>query len=159
MPTYLTVDADTIIQYADFTTGTVAINAVVPLAPVAAQDKKWGVYSNAKEAGLYFEITGTTFRAVATSTADGQNTVTATSNITWNSDWLGVEVIYKIRWEAGLALFFINGVRVATIAFSDTADLVLANTPMSLYVHNGNSDKLLIGYIEATNLGAYITNR
>lgn len=159
MPTYLTFSSATAIQYADFTTGSVAINAVVPLTPVAGQAKKWGIYSHAKQAGLYFEITGATFRAVATSTADGQNAATGTSNITWNSAWVGVEVIYRIHWEAGMAQFYIDGVRVATIPFEDTDNLVLANTPMAFYIHNGNADNLLIGYIEALNVGAYITNR
>lgn len=156
MPTYLKFTSATAIQYADFTTGTIKINAVAPVDPVSAQDKKWGVYSHAKQAGIYFEITGTTFRAVATSTADGQNTVIATSTIDWNAAWTGVEVIYEIRWEAGMAKFFINGVRVATIAFSDTTNLVLANTPMSIYVHNGNADVLLIGFVEATGVLKYV---
>jgi hypothetical protein len=156
MPTYLTFNTATAIQYADFTTGTINMNVVVPVNPVAGQDKKWGVYSHAKQAGLYFEITGTTLRAVATATEDGQTTVSDTETITWNTDWEGVEVLFKIKWEAGMAKFFINKTKVATIAFSDTDGLVLANTPMSLYIHNGNADDLLIGYIEATGVLKYI---
>jgi len=152
MANYLTFNADTAIQYGQFTGGSASFSTIFPNPPTAGEDKKIGLFSQAKGAGIYFHLNGTAFNAVAT---DGTNTKTV--EITWG-DWEDTEPIFLIRWEAGLAHFYIAGTKVAMIAFADE-NILLANTPLALYISNANSDELRVGFIEVTNAGSYITNR
>lgn len=152
MPTFLIFNAAEAVQYADIGKGDLRMDVVIPTAPTANDNRKWGFFAPSKGSGLYFQITGTTFQAVA---IDGPTGADTTVSITFETEWVGTEQVYRIVWEAGLAHFYVAGTKKATIAFEDD-NLDLASIPLSVYVYNANADNMLVGYVEALGVQSYI---
>lgn len=153
MATYLIFNAASAIQYGDVLKGDFRIKAVIPTIPAAGHARKFGLFSAHSGSGLYFEVTGTTFQAVI---KDGNANQTATAPITFETVWAGEPLEFKIRWEANLVHFYIDGTRKATLSMTSAIDL--ASTPLSIYISNSNADVMLVGNIEAQGLQAYTTN-
>lgn len=132
-----TIASYLLMEFADLE---IALN--VPVVPTSGQAKKWGVYapSPSKWNAAYFEITGTTFRAVCI----GDNGDVSTSAIAWSSGvWDAHEIRYRIICENSRVQFLIEGVVVATF----TDGKYLPTSPAPLYITNGNSDNLDLGYV------------
>lgn len=144
------------IQYADLVKGEVTFRMRVVEGPASGDNKEIGLKSLNKGAGIYFDILDDDFNAVV---EDGLTGLTNSFPITWEPGVFDslIATDYTIRWEAGMARFFINGVNVATVPFSDY-DLDLASTPMSIYVKNqsGVGDDMYIDYIEAKGFQSYL---
>lgn len=149
---FLVFNAAEAIQYADVVKGTYYFEAVIPTAPTASDVRIWGLYSKNRDLGLYFEITGTTFRAVV---KDGNKDKIVTSEMTFETSWVGVPIEYKIIWDAGSAEFYVDRVHKCTLSFADD-DIALATEPLSLYIRNGNSDNMLVGTMVAKNVFQYL---
>lgn len=142
------------IQYADLVKGEVTFSMRVAAAPAAGQDREFGLKSLNKGSGIYFQVDGADFNAVV---VDGESGGIISYPLTWavgTFDSL-IANTYTIQWEAGLAKFFINGTNVVTLPFSDY-DIVLASTPMSVYVKNQSGDDMYIDYIEGKGIQSYI---
>jgi len=148
---YLVFNDAEAVHYGDAVKGTYLMEVVIPTEPTAGDARKFGLYSKNRDVGIYFEVTGTTFRGVA---VDGNKNKEVTEDIEFNSAWAGAPIEYKIIWEAGRAELYVDRVHRATVDFSED-DLALAVHPMSLYIYNGNSDDMLVGAIEARNIYRY----
>lgn len=151
MPTFIAFNAASAVQYADVIKGDFRMQVAVPTLPTATQARKFGLFAVDRDSGLYFEVTGTTFRAVArdATSVDGSTT----STITFEPSWAGTPIEYRILWEAGLAHFYVDGTRKATIAFP--ASNILTSIPLSLYVSNSVADNLLVGYIDSLGVQSF----
>lgn len=153
MSTYLVFNTAAAAQNIDLMKGDFRFAIVVPTDPTAGDSRKFGLYSSNKGSGIYFEISGTTFQAVAIDGVTGESTE---ESITWESSWTGTKRVFRIIWQAGMAHFYVDGTKKATIAFSDE-DLDLASTPMRVYIKNDNADDMLVGYIECVGVQSYST--
>lgn len=152
MATYLVFNNAEAIQYADLLKGDLRMNVVIPNSPSTSDVRRWGFYSLSKQSGAYFEITGTMFQAKV---YDGANGTSNTVAITWDADWEGEDIIYRIKWSAGRAVFYMDGVQKADIALEDEG-VVLANSPLSVYVQNATADNMLVGNIDVVNVQTYL---
>lgn len=128
------------------------INA--PVAPVAGQNKIWGLKNASDVYGsAYFQITGATFQVVVNN-IDG--TTLYTRVILWNSTWTAAVTKFRISMTEHDCIFAINDSIVAVLD-ADTTDTSgakvafnkLAYFPLAARVTNGNSDNLALSYIRS----------
>lgn len=149
---YLNLNQAAIIQYADLLKGDLTFRLVIPTSPAAGHSRRWGFYAVNKESGVYFEVSGATFQATV---RDGINGTSSSVALTWNDDWANAETTFRVRWEAGLATFYINGAKVTTIALDDE-NVVLASSPLSIYIENLTTDEMLTANIDAVGVQSYL---
>lgn len=149
MATYLNFNSAEGIQDSSIVKGDLRMNLLVPTAPKAGDSRKFGFYSASKASGIYFEVSGTTFRAVA---RDGEKEESSTETITFSTDWVGQFTVYRIVWGAGMAHFYVGETKMATVSF---VDLDLTSVPLSIYINNGEADDLLVSYIECRDIQNY----
>ena len=124
-----------VIHFADLLRGE-ALFDVTFHAPTAGDDTKFGFFEPNKNAYLYFKIAGNVLTAEA---SDGTNTKSVV--IAWDSSWTNASTDFKIKWEAGRAIFTVNGQYKTVIE-----DISVSGDPMSLYA-NSNTTILHINYI------------
>lgn len=144
----IAINASAIYHYGDILRGDITMLLYVPTAPTSGDSRVFGLYHYGKGSYLTFNISGTTFTA---SSSDGTNTNSVA--ITWQSSWTAAYTKFRIKWEAGLAHFFVGGVQQAVI--SDTS---ITGGPMSLYIANNNADNLNLQYIDAKGIQSYYMN-
>ena len=121
----------------------VEFNLNVAVAPVAGQDKVWGLYSpvTVSLGAAYFKVAAAVFTA---ETADDAGNTKSTT-LTWAAGYTGKDTKFRIRWEPDAIKFYINGTIVAShdlIAPSYGSSMALP-----LRVTNGNADNLDIVYV------------
>lgn len=133
-----------IVHYSDIWRGDITMNLNVPV-PASGSRKSFGLVQLNKNAYLYFDITNTTFSA---KTSDG--TTSSSSTITWQTTWSSTNTDFRIKWEAGLAKFFVGGIQQAAIS-----DASIPGDPMSFYVNNGNVDTITLKYIQAKGIQTF----
>lgn len=133
-----------IVHYSDIWRGDITMNLNIPV-PASGARKSFGLVQLNKNAYLYFDITNTTFSA---KTSDG--TTSSSSTITWQSAWSSANTDFRIKWEAGTAKFFVDGVQQAAIS-----DVSIPGDPLSFYVNNGNVDTLALKYIQAKGIQTF----
>jgi hypothetical protein len=146
MSTVLNFNSAEAIQYADLVKGDIRFKILIPTAPKAGDSRKFGFYNVNKDSGIYFEVTGVTFRAVI---RDGEKEESTVSAVTFSDDWAGRLIVYRIVWGAGMADFYVEDVKVATLPF---VDYDLTTTPLSLYINNGEADDMLLSYVECRDI-------
>lgn len=115
-------------------------------APAAGDQKIFGLFSISKNAYAYFKIADDVLTA---NVSDGTNT--QSEEITWQSAWSSTSTTFTIRWQAGIATFFVNGSRMS--AFGGDG---VPNGPLSLYFKNENDTDLMVDYIEVIGAQSYI---
>jgi hypothetical protein len=135
-----------IIHYGDILRGEVNFRVAVPNSPAGGEARTWGLYNLGSGAYVAFNIAGEVFSAIVSNGTDS-----ASSTIDWQSSWAGVEVEYRIVWEAGTAKFYVNGVRQAAIT-----NVAVYGKPLSLYVTNENSDQMSVGNIAVAAHSFYL---
>jgi hypothetical protein len=92
--------------------------------------------------------------------SDGENTWQ--SDVTWDSDWTGANVVFRIRWESGCAKFFVDGTKVCTI--SDTAEYATGDVfsvpsgPLSLYLLDGADNSMTVGDVIVRGTQSFVMN-
>ena len=133
-----------IVHYGDLWRGDVTLNLNVPV-PASGARKSFGLKQLNKGAYLVFDITDTTFSAKS---SDGTTSTSVT--ITWQSAWSSASTDFRIKWEAGLATFFVGGIWQAAIS-----DVSISGDPMSIYLNNGNVDVITLKYIEAKGIQTF----
>lgn len=133
-----------VVHYSDLWRGDVTMNLNIPV-PAAGARKSFGLIQLNKNAYLYFDITNTTFSA---KTSDGTSTNSA--SITWQSAWSSTNTDFRIKWEAGIAKFFVGGVQQAAIS-----DASIPGDPLSFYLNNGNTDTVTLKYIQAKGIQTF----
>ena len=104
--------------------------------PQAGDDTKFGFYEINKGAYLYFKIADNVL------TSETSNGVTTSSTvIPWVASWSNTPTEFRIKWEAGRAVFKIGGQHKVVID-----DVSIPGDPMSLYALS-NTTVLHINYI------------
>lgn len=139
------IGAETI-HYVDFIKGEVTFDVNVPTAPTTGTHRSVGLSSPNTSAYILFSFSDT----LTCKTSDGTNT-TSSSAITWDSNWTGANTIFKIRWEAGGAKFFINGTQVAA-----TSDVSVPYGPLSLYLADDAESSMTVGDIVVKATQSYV---
>ena len=134
-----------ITHYGDLWRGDITMNLNIPV-PANGARKSFGLIQLNKNAYLYFDITNTTFSA---KTSNGTNTNSVT--ITWQTAWSSVNTDFRIKWEAGTAKFFVDGVQQAAIS-----DISIPGDSLSFYIKNDNPDVITLKYIEAKSIQVWI---
>lgn len=121
----------------------------VAVAPTAGHARFWGLRFPVGTGfgAIYFEVTGTTFRAVS---IDQGGTAENTS-ITWiPGTWTGADIVYRIRWENDEVRFYVNGTLYATHVTR------VPQTPLPLMISNGVADNMDISSIRVRRAAAII---
>lgn len=149
----LTVDtgvgiAGATVHYADFLKGDISFNVNVPSAPAEGDARLFGVAALNTVAYIRFSV-GADLTCQA---SDGVNT-TVTSAIPWNSDWTGANVVFRIRWEAGTAKFFVDGAQVGVIS-----DSSVPHGPMSLYLFDNSNSAMTVGDMNVRGTQSFVMN-
>ena len=145
-----------IIHYGDILRGD-AVFSINIGAPVLGNNTTFGFTQYSKGAYLYFKITDGTLTANCSN-----GTVSSVSaTIPWEAAWTDVDTEFRIKWEAGMATFFINGQFKAV--FSDTyvaeaPTVLVPGCPMSLYVASDATDLLLLDYIIVKSIQSYVVS-
>lgn len=78
-----------------------------------------------------------------------------TETITWNADWANTDTVYRIKWEAGTARFYIGGQLKATIGDAvplGTPTVVVPGDPLSITLSSDSITPILVNYIEAKDV-------
>jgi hypothetical protein len=141
----LSLDGAAILHYADLLRGDASFCLNMP-APAAGDDTKFGLTEYNKGAYLYFKIADDVLTAEC---SDG--TTTESTVIDWVADWTDTDTVFRIKWEAGVATFFIGGQQKVALTNNydlDVPDIVIPGDPMSLYLKGGSATALLVKYIE-----------
>jgi len=142
----LRLNAQETASYYQFLFGTFEFAVNVPAVPTAGDARKIGLInpSAPTKGSIYFEITGTTFRAVS---YDDNGNVERTV-LTWSGD--GAEQIFKIEWEKDYIVFSLAGVALANHKSR------IGKTPHALYLINGNADNMDSGYFLVKETGKLV---
>lgn len=133
------------IHYGDILRGDATFNVNIA-APGPGLSKKFGFYQPNKNAYAYFYINGASLTA---ETSDGVNTTSV--SITWQSAWTNTNTDFRVKWEAGMATFYVGGIQQAI-----TSNISVTGFPMSLYVANESQDTLILNYIDVQSIQSYM---
>lgn len=121
------------IMYYDCGKGSLSMTLSVP-TDATVMDRQWGF--KAGDDYVLFDVSGGTFQAKAASTRSSQ---TSSQAITWDSAWTGADTTFMIRWEAGIATFYVNGVKRAQLS-----DASIPYGPLSPYIFTDGNDLFYI---------------
>jgi hypothetical protein len=146
---YMILSNDSIRHYGDILRGDFVFGMNFATGPATYASKIWGLNQANKGNCLTFNINGTTFSANSSDGNGNTNSVV----ITWQNAWTLTDTEFRIRWEAGLAHFYVGGSLQAVIS-----DISITGEPMSLYLSNANSIGMLMKYIEAKAIQSYFQN-
>jgi len=133
-------------SYYQFLFGIFEFAVNVPAVPTGGDARKIGLInpSAPTRGSIYFEITGTTFRAV--SYDDDGNVQTTT--LTWSGE--GAEQIFRLEWEKDYIVFSLAGVALANHKTR------IGRIPHALYMKNGNADNMDTGYVLVKEVGKLV---
>jgi hypothetical protein len=134
------------LQFADIT-----FRLIVPVKPTAGQARKFGLTlpETTDRGAAYFEVDGTTFKAV---TFNSNGATTESTTVTWiDATWTAAAIDYRIRWEKDQVKFYVNGSVVATHS-AKVPELY----PLSIYINNGTADNLDLTNLSVTNAASII---
>ena len=126
-----------IASYPQFLFGTFEFAVNVPVAPTAGHARKIGLLlpSSPTKGSIYFEIDGTTFKAVS---YDEDGTVQST---TLTFAGAATEKVFKIEWERDFIVFSHDGVAVATHKTR------IGKIILPLYFDNSVNDNMDLGLL------------
>jgi hypothetical protein len=137
------------VHYADFLKGDISFNLNIPTTPVSGDTRFIGVASPTSVSYVRFAIGPT----LTCQVSNGISTVVSAA-LPWDSTgWNGVDIDFRIRWEAGTAKFFIDDTQVYAI----TSDAVPAG-PMSLYLLDNSTTAMTIGDIYVRGTQSFVMN-
>jgi hypothetical protein len=133
-------------SYPQIKRGTVEFAVNIPAAPTAGDARKIALLnpSAPTRGSIYFEVVGAVFQVVSYDD-DGTTETTAITGSTIH----GAEKLFKIEWGPDYIIFFLDGVAIATHKTR------VGSIAQGLYIINGNSDNMDVGYIlvkETANL-------
>ena len=137
------------VHYADFLKGDISFNVNIDSISAGGDLRRFGVATPSSSNYIYFEISNGTL----TCRTSSDLSTTVSSALVWNDLWNAVNTIFRIRWEAGTAKFFVNGSQV--YAISD--DSVPPGT-MSLYLLDNSDTAMTIGEINVKGTQSFVMN-
>ena len=142
------------IHYADILKGDVSFSVNWQGAPGTDNQSIVGLYNI--NSGAYV-----VFTMGATLTCDTSNGTTAdhSTAIPWNSDWSGANVDFRIRWEAGLVKYYINGSCVYTCSSALGVSPIPAG-PLALYLYDNATGNpgMSVGSIDVRGAQSIVFN-
>lgn len=141
-------DTGSIIHYIDFLKGEIIFDVNIPVAPGLDAARFFGAAAVSSNLSIGFSI-GSTLNC---KTVNGSNS-TESDDILWDSSWTGENVLFMIRWEAGGAKFFVNGVQVYAVS-----DASVPYGPLSLYLYDSSGSPMTFGDIIVRNAQSMIVN-
>lgn len=132
----LSLNAASCIHLADLLHGdvTFSINISEPAAGDAIQ---FGFYDANQVAGVGFRITDDKLYA---DSFIGSN-ITSTL-ISWETGWSSENVEFRVKWDAGRAIFYINGTERVVIS-----DDTVPGSALNLYIKSDSTNPLSLNYI------------
>lgn len=152
----ITINAASMIGYADFYKGDITLGLNIPAVPTAGDTRKWGFYQLANTSGAWFDITDDALTCQVQN-ADGTN---ETASVEWQAAWTDTKVDWAIKWTGFSAEFLINGVQVAFLngdtLTSKYSTKSVPSFPLSIYLRNDNADEMDLSYVEALNVQGYV---
>ena len=140
--------AGSAIHYADFLKGDISFNINVPSAPAAGDARLFGVSAPNTLAYIRFSIDD----ALTFQTSNGTVT-TESSDVTWDSNWTGANIEFRIRWEAGTAKFYVNGSMIYEVT-----DESVPHGPLSLYLFDNSTTAMTVGDINVRGTQSFVMN-
>lgn len=143
----LVLNVATALHFGDCRRGDFVFGVTVPSAPATGQSRQWGLRSYSSGAYLLFDVTNDVLSAKSSDGLGNTNSVA----ITWQSAWTAAKTEFRIKWEAGRAVFYVGGVGQAVIS-----DDSVTGRPMSPYLANTHHDGLKFHYIDASAIQSYI---
>ena len=146
---YMFFSNNTIRHYGDILRGDFVFGMNFASAPKAGVSRIWGLNQANKGNCLTFNISGTTFSANSSDGNGNTNSVV----IPWLNSWTLTDTEFRIRWEAGIAHFYIGGGLQTVIS-----DASITGEPMSLYIADQSFDGMNMKYIEAKAIQSYFQN-
>ena len=138
-------------SYSFYKGGVYRFKLTVPVAPVAAQDKSWGIKtpSLGNVSRIEFDITAAVF-SFKVYDKDGNAAVNVTQ--AWDAAWTATAVVYEIRiFEQGVE-FWINNSRKYAYTMNLAANRKRAFDAGSLHIKNLNADNLDLTYLSARDI-------
>lgn len=168
---YLCLTSAEVIHYGQIFRGEATFIVNVPTAAAGGGPRAVGLYDLSTGSQAYFYWDAANLFAIVRNASD-QNTPSVTastvdttsSTIAWNSAWTSADISMKIRWEAGLVKFFINGVQVAVASESTSNDWnatgeyfgnVIPTDPLSIFLMNQDSDVMKIKSVNVHAIQSY----
>lgn len=144
----LSVDSGSAIHYGDILKGDISFNVNVPVVPGVTESRSFGLSAPNTSAYILFAIGST----LICRTSDGTTSVDSAA-IAWDPNWTSANIVFRIRWEAGTAKFFINGSQVYAI----TGDSVPAG-PLSLYLQDDSATAMSFGDFNIRGTQSFVMN-
>lgn len=150
----LVITKGAILHYGDIVRGDVVFSLNMP-APVFDDNVTIGLTQYNKGAYLYFKVDD----GVLTAEVSDGVTSTSSAAIAWDTAWTSTDTEFRIKWEAGMASFFIDGKLKAV--FNDTYALgvpttIIPGCPMSLYMANDSVSSVLLDYITVKGIQGFV---
>ena len=105
--------------------------------PVAGDDVQFGFYDANQVSGVGFRITDDELYA---DSFIGSN-ITSTL-IAWDTNWNLANTEFRVKWEAGRAVYYIGGTERVVIS-----DSSVPGSPLNIYIESGSAAALSINYI------------
>lgn len=151
----LQLNKASILHYGDILRGDAYISINIG-APVAGDNSKFGLTQYSKGAYTYFQISDGVL------TAEVSNGINSRSSaiIPWLASWTDTDTEFRIKWEAGMVSFFIDGQIKAIFDDSSSVDAlataVIPGCPMSIYIASDSPDLMLVDYIIVKSIQSYV---
>lgn len=131
----------TAIHYGKSFRGEFVYDLNIPAGPSAGADVIVGLYQPTSTAFVGF-VLSSDFRARVRNSNGTTDVV-----LSWNSNWNGANVKFKIRWEAGFVRFVIDNTIVATIPGDN-----IPTCSLHLYLHDSTDPGMTVGDINVATL-------
>jgi len=141
----LRLDKSEIIHYGDILRGDFYFSVKLQ-TPAIDDNIKIGLIQYSKNAYLYFKIDQGVLTA---ETSNGVNTTSQV--IDWVSDWSDTDTEFRIRWEAGMATFYIGGQFKYRVS-----DITVPNVPLSFYLASDSTNIFLLDYILGKSIQSFL---
>ena len=134
------------IHFADLLPGD-ATFSVNMAEPAAGFDTEFGFYGSPQQQSfLVFRVVDDVLTAEISN-----GTQTSSTVIDWDTAWNNTPTEFRIKWEAGMATFFIGGVQKVCVtdveAIDKGDDIIIPNSPLSLDLYTDGGETLLVNYI------------
>ena len=136
------LNQDTAYSYPQFRFGIFEFGVIIPVAPTAGDDRKWGfkIPELGNKGTIFFQISGTTLSAVS---YDNDGVESDSQDIPWDASWTNTETRFTINWSPKGVRISINGVDPIVLKVPNN----IGDLPMALYLDNQNADDMDITYI------------
>ncbi len=146
---HLVLDGASIIHFADLLRGDAYFSLNIQTPAAGALDSFGFTLSN-KVSMVGFTVVDDVVSVIVTN-----GSTTKSQVIVWNTNWSNKDIVYRIKWEAGMVTFYIDGQLKATLNDLYTLGIptvIVPGDPMSLFADSDSTNPVLINYIEVKGI-------